>query len=118
MSRTTEVGTMNKMLMLAILPFTFNANATCVTGPPEIGDIGPSFERVCDELERRFPGAALAVEDLDIHSPMEVSVIASVDSRSIPMRYTLEGFSWILDDTGVRTAGLAVPPPAGPVPAK
>jgi hypothetical protein len=110
---------MKKTLMFTMLPFAFNANATCVTMPTELGeDIGPSFELVCHELERRFPGAALAVEGLDIHSPVEVSVIASVDSRSIPMRYTLEGFSWILDDAGVRTAGLAVPPPARPVPAK
>jgi hypothetical protein len=106
---------MKKILILAILPVALGANATCVTGPPEIGDIGPSFELVCDELERRFPGAELAVDDLAIHSPTEVSVIGSVDGDSMPLRYSLVGFSWLIDDAGQRTAGVADPASSPPV---
>jgi hypothetical protein len=99
-----EVKAMKRFLILAILPVAVGATGNCVTGPAEMGDIGPSFALVCNELERRFPGAALAVEDLAIHSATEVSVITSVDGRPIPMSYSLTGFSWTLNDAGMRTA--------------
>ncbi len=107
---------MRRFLALTMLPITLGAQATCVTPPLEIGDIGPSYTLVCAELERRFPDAALAVEDLAIHSPTQVSVIASVDSQPMPMRYSLTGYIWALDESGLRTADAASAPDSPAVP--
>jgi hypothetical protein len=93
-------------LILAVLPAAFATQAACVSDPPEIGDIGPGSELVCAGLERRFPGANLAVEGRSIHSPTEVSVDVSVDGRPLALSYTLSGYSWRLDDTGARVADL------------
>lgn len=43
-------------LILAMLPVAVSAGAACMTDPPEMGDIGPGSEVVCDGLEREFPG--------------------------------------------------------------
>ena len=102
---------MNRRLILALLPFAAGANANCQTDPPEIGDIGPDSALVCEGLENRFPGTALAVDGRSIHSPTEVTVAATVDGRPIILDYTLTGFSWNLDDPGTRTADTVVPPP-------
>lgn len=99
---------MNRWFPLAILPLALSAGATCVTEPAEMGDIGPSAVLVCHDLERRFPGSALMVGALSIHSPTEVSVSVSVDGRPILMRYTLAGFSWNPCDLGFRIADAAV----------
>lgn len=93
---------MKNPLMLAMLPVAVGASATCLTDPPEIGDIGPDSALVCRALERQFPGAALAVEGRSIHSATEVWVTASVDSRPVRLHYSLAGFSWTLDNAGQR----------------
>jgi hypothetical protein len=95
---------MNKTLILALLPIAVGANANCVTDAPEIGDIGPGSELVCNRLTQRFPSAALAVEGRTIHSPAEVRVTASVDGRPIVMDYRLAGFTWVLNGADARTA--------------
>ena len=94
------------LLTVALLPVSSGANAVCVPDPPEIGDIGPSSERVCLELEHRFPGAALAVENRLIHSPTAVSVVAAVDGKPVSLRYQLFGWAWQLEDADARTAEL------------
>ena len=91
---------MNTKLIFALFPVALGANATCVTDPPEIGEIGPSSGLVCQELTQRYPGAALAVDGRSIHSPTEVRVTASVDGRPILLAYRLTGFTWITDGTG------------------
>ena len=60
-------------LRSGILQVAFSAQAACVTDPPDIGDIGPSSHLVCAELERQFPGAAMAVTGRAVHSPTTVS---------------------------------------------
>lgn len=102
---------MNRILILTLLPGTLGASANCVTDAPEIGDIGPDSERVCSELESRFPAATLAVEGRAIHSPTEVMVSASVDGEPTLLDYRLTGYTWVLDDTGSRMADTAAPPP-------
>jgi hypothetical protein len=97
------------MLILALLPVALSATANCVTDPPEIGDIGPGSVLVCKELAHSFPSAALAVEGRSIHSPTEVTVMASVDGRPIPLSYTLAGFTWSFNDGGTRTADATAP---------
>jgi hypothetical protein len=101
---------MNKMLILAMVPVALGANATCVTDPPEIGDIGPGSGLVCRELTQRFPGTALAVEGRSIHSPTEVRVTASVDGRPILLAYRLTGFTWSVDNIGNGAVDAAVQP--------
>ena len=95
-----------QLLILTILPASVAANATCINDRPEIGDIGPSSERVCETLELRFPDAALAVEDRSIQSPTAVSVAASVDGRPISLHYRLSGYTWQLDEPGARIADV------------
>jgi hypothetical protein len=95
------------MLILAMFPLALGANASCVTDPPEMGDIGPSSGLVCQELAQRFPGAALGVEGRAIHSPTEVSVTASVDGRPILFGYRLAGNEWIVDEAGSQSADTA-----------
>ena len=56
-------------LVLSTLLFAFDTNAGCVIDAPEIGDIGPSSELVCRELESRVPGSILVVESRNVHSP-------------------------------------------------
>ena len=101
---------MNRMLILAIFPLSLGANASCVTDPPEMGDIGPGSGLVCQELAQRFPGAALAVEGRSIHSPTEVRVTASVDGRPILLDYRLAGIEWIVDESGFHSADTAILP--------
>lgn len=93
-------------LILAILPVAFGAQATCVTDAVEVGDIGPSSELVCGELEHLYPGAALTVEGRSIHSPTAVSVVAAVDGRPVTLRYDLSGYRWRLDETRVFIADV------------
>jgi hypothetical protein len=88
------------VLILAILPVAFGAQAACVLDAAEMGDIGPDSAIVCGELERLYPGATLAVENRTIHSPTEVSVVAAVDGAPISLRYHLSGYRWRLDAAG------------------
>lgn len=85
-----------QMLILSMLPVAVSTQATCLPDAPEIGDIGPSSEVVCGQLERRFSGIKLAVEGRAIHSPTEVSVRASVDGTPVRMGYELTGYTWQL----------------------
>ena len=95
-----EIKMFKQALILAMLPFAVSANASCVTVPLEMGDIGPGSELVCNELEHRFPGAVLAIQGRSIHSPTEVSVAATVDGRPMGLRYRLTGADWRLVDPG------------------
>jgi hypothetical protein len=101
---------MKSTIILALLPLALGASANCVMDPPEMGDIGPGSGLVCQELEQRFPGAALAVEGRSIHSPTAVSVTAAVDDRPILLAYRLTGFTWSLDDAGNHAADAAARP--------
>ena len=89
-------NTIKQMLILSMLPVAVSAQATCVPDAPEIGDIGPSSEVVCGQLDRRFSGTKSVVEGRAIHSPTEVSVRASVDGTPVRMGYELTGYTWRL----------------------
>jgi len=91
---------------LALLSLAFGAHAACVPDPPELGDIGPSSELVCDRLEHQFPGAPTAVTGRSIHSPTQVSVFASVNGRRVSLDYELFGYRWELDEATARVADL------------
>jgi len=101
---------------LALIPCLLLANvesfANCIPDAPEIGDIGPSSELVCRELEQRFPAALTAVEDRTILSPSAVAVQVSVDGESMLLPYELIGFVWTpttLQD-GLAVIGGETPP--------
>lgn len=96
---TTTMRAIQRLLILSLLPAAVGAHATCVTDAPEIGDIGPGSDLVCDQLRDQFPGAALAVENRVISSPTSVSVIASVNRAPIHLRYDLSGYVWDLTST-------------------
>jgi hypothetical protein len=98
-----------QLLILGLLPIAVAAGATCVNDPPEIGDIGPSSELVCSALERQFPRATLAVAGRSIHSPSDVTVLASINGRPVSLRYHLSGYSWELGNNGGRIADVPKP---------
>ncbi|MGB5831592.1 MAG: hypothetical protein WBG92_06320 [Thiohalocapsa sp.] len=100
---TATMRIVRRMLILSLLPAAFGAQAACLTDAPEIGDIGPGSDLVCDQLQNQFPGAALAVESRVIHSPTDVSVLASVDGTPMRLRYNLAGYVWHLSgaDNGI-----------------
>lgn len=112
-------------LILAMLPVAVSANASCVTVPPEMGDIGPGSEQVCNELGHRFPRAVLAIQGRSIHSPTEVSVTATVDGRHMGLRYRLtRADSGLVDpgagvlDAGAQGSSPAIPSAADRAPRK
>ena len=88
------------MTKLCLIPCLLLASiesfANCTPDAPEIGDIGPSSELVCRELERRFPAALTAVESRTIVSPTAVKVQVSIDGESTLLHYDLAGFDWTL----------------------
>jgi hypothetical protein len=86
---------MTKLPLIACLSFaTFEGLAMCTPDPPEIGDIGPISELVCQDLEQRYPDSITAVENRTIRSPERVEVLVSVDGESMILGYELEGFVW------------------------
>jgi hypothetical protein len=95
-SEIETMTTIKQMLILSMLPVAASAQATCMSDAPEIGDIGPSSEVVCRQLESHFAGAKLAVQGRAIHSPTEVSVLTSVDGTPVRMGYELTGYTWRL----------------------
>ena len=105
----TATNTIKYLLILSMLPAAVSAQATCVPDAPEFGDIGPSSEIVCGQLESRFTGAELAVEGRSIHSPTEVTVLTTVDGKPVPMRYDLIGYTWRLGAVGSNTADAQIP---------
>lgn len=101
---------MKTTIILALPLVATGAHASCVTDQAEMGDIGPSSELVCQELEQRFAGAALAVEGRLIHSPTEVTVTASADGQPILLGYRLTGFTWHVHDIGAGALNAGVQP--------
>lgn len=81
-------------LVLSTVLFAFDANASCMLDEPEIGDIGPSSELVCRELEKLFPGSTLAVDGRTIYSPDKVTVQVSVNREPVTLTYGLDGYVW------------------------
>ncbi len=100
----TTTNTIKHTLILSMLPIAVGAQADCNPDASEMGDIGPSSEVVCGQLENRFAGAELTVEGRSIHSPTEVSVLTSVDGMPVRMHYALTGYTWRLTDTETGTA--------------
>ena len=72
------------------------AMADCTPASPEIGEIGPSSELVCRELQRRFPASMTAVESRTILSPTQVAIKVSVNGQTTVLRYELAHFAWKL----------------------
>lgn len=103
------------VIVLATLFASPYLSAACLTDQPELGDIGPSAELVCQALSLRFPEAELAVENRAIHSPNAVSVEALVNGKPISLSYVLSGYAWRLDAPRARAVGVPVGRSARPV---
>jgi hypothetical protein len=95
-------------LVLGALYLAFDASAQCVIDTPEMGDIGPSSERVCSALEQRFPTATLAVENRIPDSPEAVSVLVRINGQRTALRYELSRGTWSLSGLsgGISDQGL------------
>ncbi len=98
---------MKRLLIASLSLVAFDTSAKCILDAPEIGDIGPSSELVCRELDRRYPGATTGVEDRTILSPKTVAVQVSVDGEPMVLGYELAGFSWKLATFGGGFAGVS-----------
>jgi hypothetical protein len=83
-------------LLVCLWCLSLPAFALCIPDAAEMGDIGPSSERVCRALEQRFPVRKTAVENRTILSPDSVAVQVSIDGEPMVLTYELTGFSWNL----------------------
>ena len=88
------------MLRIISLPlaltFSSVSYGACLPDAPEIGDVGPGSELVCDMLESRIPDSNIAILDRKINSPNTVSVIVMLDGQSKTLEYKLKGADWEL----------------------
>ena len=88
---------MLKVISISLaLTFSSVSYGTCLPDSPEIGDIGPSSELVCDLLESQVPDTNVAIIDRKIHSSNSVSVMALLDGQSRTLEYKLKGADWEL----------------------
>ena len=69
--------------------------ATCQADDPEIGDIGPNSNRVCETLHRDFPNATINVVDRKIQTSTDVIVMARIDGKPLSIEYWLVNADWI-----------------------
>ena len=91
---------MRKTIFLALTLATLSeAHAACLQDSIEIGDIGPSSELVCDQLEERFPHSDIAILDRAIHSRHSVSVSVAINGHLESLEYDLRGADWKLRET-------------------
>ncbi|MCP3852888.1 MAG: hypothetical protein GY694_22070 [Gammaproteobacteria bacterium] len=81
------------------LTFSSVSYGACISDSPEIGDIGPRSELVCDLLEPRVPNSKITILDRKIHSSNSVSVIVLLDGQSRTLEYKLKGADWELIET-------------------
>ena len=88
------------MLRTFMLPLALSVSSishgACWLDSPEIGDIGPGSQLVCNMLESRFPHSDIAILDRTIHSHNSVSVIVAVDGQPESLDYQLTGADWKL----------------------
>lgn len=82
-------------LTLAVIP---GAHAACLQDSPEIGDIGPSSQLVCDLLEARFTQSDIAILDRKMHSRDTVAVIVAMNGQLQSLEYNLHGADWKLTE--------------------
>jgi hypothetical protein len=96
------------VIVLATLLASPYVSAACSTDQPELGDIGPSAELVCQGALAALPRGRAGGREPLIHSPTAVSVEASVDGKPISLSYVLAGFRWRLDAPEALTVGVSV----------
>jgi len=96
------------MLKTILLPLTLSFSSvtygSCLLDSPEIGDIGPGSQLVCQLLESRFPQLDIAILDRKIHSYDTVSVIVEVNDQHETMEYKLKGADWKLTKSDFLTS--------------
>ncbi|MCG8426454.1 MAG: hypothetical protein MI754_03750 [Chromatiales bacterium] len=87
-----------KILIPLALVASSATQASCLTDVPEIGDIGPGSDQVCDLLRVTFPAASTAVIDRDVRGNNTVVVKVLVDEQPKFLHYHLIGVEWRLLD--------------------
>lgn len=86
------------ILFAALLSMTGISHAICVTDAPEIGDVGPASEYVCDMLDAWIPQANIAILDRTPLSPDSVSILVSLNGHQKFLKYVLSGPRWVLSE--------------------
>ena len=92
------------LLLSIILTASSTAYAACYLDSPEIGDIGPGSELVCDMLETRSQNSSITILDRMPKSNKAVSILVDVDGEKQSLNYRLVGANWRLEDQV--TAGI------------
>ena len=92
------------MLLPIILTMSSASYSACQLDSPEIGDIGPGSELVCDMLETRSQNSSITILDRMPKSNRAVSILVDVDGQKQSLNYRLVGANWRLADQV--TAGI------------
>ena len=69
--------------------------ASCQAYEQEIGDIGPSGDRICAALESDFPSANIQLLGQKILSSTNAVFNVQVDGKPFTVEYRLENADWI-----------------------
>ena len=81
--------------VLASFAIAANVQAACQADDPEIGDLGPAGEFVCDALEYEFPGAEIQLYNRKILATNHVIIAAKIDDKPYSIDYRLDKNTWI-----------------------
>lgn len=88
---------MFKIVLLSLaLSLSTVVNGSCLPDPPELGDIGPDSNVVCQLLESWLPESNIAILDRNFPAYDTVSITVEVDGRHETIEYKLERADWKL----------------------
>jgi hypothetical protein len=71
-----------------------NSYAACLIDEPEMGDVGPASELVCESLAGFSRVGEVKIIDRDILAPDRVSIRVETLGRQIVLGYKLIGMEW------------------------
>jgi hypothetical protein len=71
------------------------SQAACQAGSPEIGDIGPAGESVCEALQHEFPGAEIQLYNRKFLATNHVIISAKIDDKPYSIDYRLDNYNWV-----------------------
>ncbi|MCU7852725.1 MAG: hypothetical protein KZQ80_10975 [Candidatus Thiodiazotropha sp. (ex Monitilora ramsayi)] len=87
--------TKSTICLVALLAST-NANAACIGGTLEIGDIGPSAELICHSLDSQHPNHSIEITNRHIESGDHVAIDYTALQQKNRVNYRLVGLEWMM----------------------
>jgi hypothetical protein len=81
--------------VLASFAIAATAQAACQADAPEIGDIGPDGESVCDALVREFPAAEIQLYNRKFLASNHVIIAAKIDDKPYSIDYRVDNNTWV-----------------------